>query len=366
MGPSDAIDFSSVKRALVVKLRHHGDVLLTTPVLSVLKSHMPQGEIDALVYGDTRAMLDGHPSLTNVFAIDRAWKKLSFLDRATKEWHLLAALRRRNYDLLIHLTEHPRGAWLARFLHCAYAVAPDYPRRSKFWRASFTHRFSLPKNPYRHMVEWNLDALRRIGVQPLPEERKPILVAGSEGEAEATQLLKLHGINERSFIHIHPASRWSFKCWPERRNAALIDALASRGERVVLTAAPVADELDFVARIVSHCKSTPINLSGLLSLKGLAALTARAKLFIGVDSAPMHMAAAMGTPVVALFGPSGEKEWGPWSPVARVVASNTHTCRPCGIDGCGGGKISDCLVTLEEDRVLAAALELLRVPLQPH
>ena len=94
-------------------------------------------------------------------------------------------------------------------------------------------------------------------------------------------------------------------------------------------------------------------------MKALAALTGSAKLFIGVDSAPMHMASAVGTPVVALFGPSGEKEWGPWSSVARVVASDAHPCRPCGIDGCGGGKISDCLVTLPEGRVLQAVYELL-------
>jgi heptosyltransferase-3 len=86
----------------------------------------------------------------------------------------------------------------------------------------------------------------------------------------------------------------------------------------------------------------------------LAALSARAKLFIGVDSAPMHIAAAMRTPVVVLFGPSGELEWGPWGVAHRVVASNAHPCRPCGNDGCGGGKVSDCLVQLPLEAVLAA------------
>ena len=85
-------------------------------------------------------------------------------------------------------------------------------------------------------------------------------------------------------------------------------------------------------------------------------------MFVGVDSAPMHIAAAMGTPVVALFGPSGEAQWGPWQVPHRVVSSTDHPCRPCGIDGCGGGKISDCLVTLPESRVLAAIDELLATP----
>ena len=68
----------------------------------------------------------------------------------------------------------------------------------------------------------------------------------------------------------------------------------------------------------------------------------------------MHIAAAMGTPVVALFGPSGELEWGPWQVPHRIVSSDAHPCRPCGIDGCGGSKVSDCLVRLPLERVLAA------------
>ncbi|HEU4529940.1 MAG TPA: glycosyltransferase family 9 protein, partial [Steroidobacteraceae bacterium] len=78
----------------------------------------------------------------------------------------------------------------------------------------------------------------------------------------------------------------------------------------------------------------------------------------GVDSMPMHLAAAMGTPTVALFGPSGENEWGPWN-VERRVVTTTHTCRPCGYDGCGGGKVSECLEFLPVDAVHAAAREVL-------
>jgi heptosyltransferase-3 len=73
---------------------------------------------------------------------------------------------------------------------------------------------------------------------------------------------------------------------------------------------------------------------------------------------PMHLAAAMGTPTVVLFGPSGENEWGPWYVERRVVTS-THTCRPCGQDGCGGGKVSECLTLLPVDAVHTAARELL-------
>ena len=209
------------------------------------------------------------------------------------------------------------------------------------------------------MVEWNLDALRRLGIQPGVEDRTLTLVAGTKAAAAVEQRLQALGLYGQAFIHLHPASRWEFKCWPTERTARLINALQARGLRVVMTAAPSEDERLHVTRILSQTEQAPVNLCGELSLKEMAALSARAALFVGVDSAPMHIAAAMGTPVVALFGPSGEAQWGPWLVPHRVVSSADHPCRPCGIDGCGGGKVSDCLVTLPESRVLAAIDELL-------
>jgi heptosyltransferase-3 len=352
--PADSIDLGALSRALVVKLRHHGDVLLASPVFSALKRHAPHLEIDALVYEDTRDMLSGHPAIAQVHGVGREWRSIGWASRAAREWTLYRALRGRSYDLLIHLSEHPRGAWLARALGCRYAVAPGYRERSGFWKRSFSHRFTLPRNGRRHMVEWNLDALRRIGIQPAPDERALVLVAGAAGEAEADRLLAQHGLEPKGFIQLHPASRWSFKCWPARENAALIDALARRHDRVVITASPDPSELAFVRDIVARCQTAVVDFSGAMSLKTLAALSARARLFVGVDSAPMHIACAMGTPVVALFGPSGEFDWGPWSPNARVVASQHHPCRPCGIDGCGGGKLADCLTSLPQSAVLTA------------
>ena len=127
----------------------------------------------------------------------------------------------------------------------------------------------------------------------------------------------------------------------------------------MLTAAPDPAEAGLIEKILAKVHRPVVNLSGQLNLLELAALTARARLFIGVDSAPMHIAAAMQTPVVVLFGPSGEHEWGPWQVPNRVVTSN-HVCRPCGRDGCGGGKVSECLTTLRVDPVLEAVYDLLR------
>lgn len=372
--PRDAIDFTSLHRVLVVMLRHHGDVLLTTPVYSALKAAHPGIEIDALVYRETRPMLAFNPDLSQVHTIDRAWKEEGPLAQARAEWRLLQALRARHYDLVIHLTDHRRGAWLVRGLAPHLAVAPrlhdDTGLAARFWNASFTHRYANASSVHagaalarRHTVEQNLDALRRLGlVIASPPVLK--LVAGEEGERDATALLSRLGV-EGGFIAMQPTSRWTFKCWPVASNAALIATLLSRGETMVLSCAPDERERAMLSAIVAAVKGMPaVPMERLKladdggTLNRLAALIARAKLFIGIDSAPMHIAAAMGTPTVALFGPSGEFNWGPWKVAHRVVSSDAYLCRPCGQDGCGGGKVSDCLVRLPVSRVLAAIDEL--------
>lgn len=335
-------------------------MLLAAPVLSALKHAAPQCEIDALVYRDTAPMLDFHPALTQLHTIDRNWKRLGLAAQLANEWRLLSTLRARHYDLVIHLSVHRRGAWLVRLLQPRWSVAPRY--RGSFWAKSFTHFYPAQSHPERHTVETNLDSLRALGLEPKAEDKRVILIPGSDAEARIDALMKQHGLPPGGFIHLHPASRWLFKCWPAEKFAALCDALSARGWPLVLTAAPEAKEKALVAEILARravLSAPTFDFSGQLTLKELAALTARARLFVGVDSAPMHIAAAMGTPTVAIFGPSGDKEWGPWNVAHRVVASSHHPCRPCGQDGCEGSKVSACLTELPVSEVLAACEELL-------
>jgi heptosyltransferase-3 len=356
---TDAFPLHELRRALVVKLRHHGDVLLASPVLSVLKDRAPQIEIDALVYADTAEMLSLHPALDRLLVVDRQWKHLGPVAQLSREAALLGQLRARRYDLVIHLTEHWRGAWITRLCGPRWSVAPEVRGRGKLWRRSFTQMVREPRAGGRHVVETNLDALRRLGVHPGIDERRLVMVPGAGAEREVDALLDELKLTGRAFIHAHPVSRWQFKCWPAEKVAALIASLQTDGWPVLLTAAADADELSMIETIQAHLAQPALTLAGKLSLKQLAALTTRARLFVGVDSAPMHIAAAMRTPVVALFGPSGDNLWGPWMTKQRVVANNDYGCRPCGIDGCAGSKIADCLVTLPVATVLAACRDML-------
>ena len=359
---SDSVPLNLVRRALVTKLRHHGDVLLTSPVFTALARAVPGVEIDALVYLETAPMLANHPAIANLHTIDRGWKRRGFMVQAREEYALLRRLRARRFDLLLHLTEHPRGLTLARLLRPRWSVTRERERRDALWRSQFTHFYKLPARTERHMVEQNLDALRRIGIQPGQDDRRLVLVPGAEAEKKVDAMLARHGLAPRAFVHLHPGSRWLFKCWPAEATAALADRIVADGFAIVLTGAPdpreraLADAV--LAAMAPTTRARTTDLVGTLDLGELAALCGRARAFAGVDSAPMHIAAAMGTPTLALFGPSSEQAWGPWQVAHRVVTSD-HACRPCGLDGCGGGKVSECLTTLPVARVHNAMRELL-------
>jgi len=348
-------DLTDVKKVLVVKLRHHGDVLLTAPVFSNLQAALPQAAIHAMVYKDTVPMLDGHPAIQKFLSYDRGWKKLNFLGKLMKEFSLLKKVRHEKYDLVINLTEGDRGA-IAAFVSGAEICVGLDPEGKGFKgkKKIYSHIVKNCRTP-RHTVEKNLDALRRIGIFPTPEERDVFFAIPEESKKRVLQLLHDNGIAPQGYFLLHPVSRWKFKCWPPSLVANLISELHARGEKIVITASPDTQELQMVDEILKLVPHVPVlNLGGKTSLKDLGALIDMSRCLVCVDSVPLHMSSALKTPTVVLFGPTSDINWGPWqNQRARVVAQNLP-CRPCFMDGCGGSKMSDCLFTLPVGNVLRA------------
>lgn len=338
----------------MIKFRHHGDVLLTTPVFNTIKNHYPHIQMDALVYSETAPMLEGLPSLSELHCVDRQWKKQGFKFQVQQELKLISTLKERKYDLVIHLTEHWRGATLCRLLKPRYSIVAKYPnRQNKFWKNSFTHHYPRP-HTLRHTVEKHLDALRHLNLFPVvPSDTKTSLAVSDSTMEEVNHLLQQHGVAEDKYILFHPTSRWLFKCWKETYAAELIDQLDDAGWTILLTSGPDGKEQDMIARIKALCKSTPVDLSGKTTLKQLGGFIGKSRLFVGMDSVPMHIAAALQKPTVALFGPSGDKEWGPWQTESEVLVDDI-SCRPCGLDGCGGSKVSNCLYAITPERTMLA------------
>jgi len=354
MSYGDYPDLKNVKKILIIKLRQLGDVLLTGPVFTSLKNHLPDAQIDAYIYSESIPLLQGHPAITSFLSYDRNWKKRSLLYRLWQERKLLSEIRRRNYDLVINLTEGDRGAIAAKYSGAKIRVGFDPKGKGLFGKKKlYTH---VAKNcpSLRHTVERNLDAIRRIGIFPEMEERTLFL------NVESNALEKMKGLVGENFILIHPSSRWRFKCWPIEKMRSLTKALLDRKLKLIFTSGPEKIEIEMVKEITQSLDVQ--NLAGQISLQELSALIELSRLLICVDSLPLHLASALKKPVVALFGPTSDITWGPWrNPHARIV-SQSFSCRPCYQDGCGGSKRSDCLATLPVEAVLREIDPFLPIP----
>lgn len=359
-----------IRKILVIKLRNIGDVLLSAPFFPSLKEAFPQAHISALVNNGTQEMLTGNPALDQVIVYDRGMKKAPLLQRLGREFAFYRRVRKERFDLVLNLTEGDRGALIALFSGARVRVGVDPRGRGmagKGW--IFTHLIPPPGADF-HAVEKNLQFLIPLGI---PARQKRVSFHYSEDDrSQVAGLLAEASLSASGYFHAHVTSRWMFKTLPHPKAALLLNRLSElSGLPMVLTCAPEKKELDYLALLRPLLRASFCDLSGTLNLKQLGALSAGARFFVGVDSAPMHMAAALDVSVLGIFGPSSVPEWGPWDNAAQqnpyrnhngiqgsgphLVLQAARPCVPCHRDGCNGSKVSDCLDFPEAELASAAA-----------
>ncbi len=349
-----------VQRILLIRLRNIGDVLLMVPTIRAFREAFPEAYLAAAVNAGTEEMLTGNPLLNEVLVFDPRWKTLPFRQKVAQEGKFVWGVRKRRFDLAINTTEGDRGAFLCLSSGARIKVGL-YDTNGLWWKSKvYDHMVRIP-DWRSHLVEQMLEIPRSLGLNP--QDKRVEVFYPPEDRRVIDQLLEKEGIGpEEDVVHIHPTSRWLFKCWRDKAMAGVIDELEKKKNiRTVLTSGKEEKELKKIDHILQACQTRPVSLAGKVTLKQLAALSARARLFLGVDTAPMHIAAAVGTPVIALFGPSGEFNWGPWGNGHTVIKKDLE-CRPCGKDGCQGSKRSRCLEEISEEEVLEEAFRLLAEP----
>lgn len=309
--PNGLLHRERVQRILVIKLRHFGDVLLTTPLLSTLHANYPTALIDVLVYQGTEAMLAGNRDVYLAYTVDRSLKRQGCKVQYRGEQALWNSLRTGRYDLVINLSDQWRAALYCRFLKPTFSLGFAYPKRNnRLWRACHSLLVPVDGHDQQHTVLNNLAILAPLA---LPTLITKVTQAYRQCDIdEIDRLTQRHHLTD--FVLIQPTARWAFKTWSAAGFSRVIDYLTANGETVVLTGGRSADEAAMIADIMTRCAlpQRVVNLAGRLDLPELAVLIDRAKLFIGVDSVPMHMAAALQTPSVVLFGPSNLRQWSPW------------------------------------------------------
>jgi heptosyltransferase-3 len=345
--------------------RRIGDVLLATPVVRSIKTAYPEAAIDMLVFEGTQGVVAANPD------IRRIWTIIEHPPIGT-HLKLLRSIRRR-YDLAISVLAGDRPtfhAWIAG----RYRVGTLLGDRKSWWKRRLLDEWVPFDNLNTHTIAMNLRLLESLNVAPLAT---PVVSWRHEDEVLVRRLCPaVDGSRRYAVLHVSP--KFVYKTWTVAGWEALGRWLADQGLTIAVTGGDAPDERACCDEVVRRLPDGSVNLVGQLGLPALGYLLSRAALYVGTDTAVSHMAAAVGAPTIALFGPSNPVKWGPWPKDFPLAVSpwKTHgsqrqgnvyllqgegDCVPCLGEGCDRhiNSLSDCLQQLPAGRVIEAACLLL-------
>ena len=333
------------ERILVVKLDHLGDVLLATPVFSNLRRAYPNTELHALTGAWSRVVLEKHRDVSKVIEYNSpAFCRTGQPTSLKQTFQLYRALRRQKYDLMVELRSDWRVVWFA-FLRLT-------PKRLDRAALQVANKLGLAQFTGTHETTRNLDVLKQTGI-PIPVQTTSFSVT-AEDKKWASDFLATHQIDrEHPLIAIHPGSPIELKRWLPERYTELADWLiAQKGAQILFVG--VKDEIQIITDIQARMRGESINIAGETTLTQLASILPRCNVFIGNDSGPMHLAAAVGTHTIGLYGPGDPTRFGPVGEKCQTIRRKLD-CPPCsgttcrfGEEGCMSKiQVTDVIQTLE-------------------
>jgi heptosyltransferase-2 len=342
---------TSVKRILVCRTDRIGDVLLSTPVIRNLREKYPHAYIAMMVSSYAREIVEGNPYLDEVIVYD----KEGIHKRLSQSIRFSRALRDKAFELAIILHPTNRVHLLTFFAGIPRRVG--YDRKFGFL---LTDRIKHVKQlGEKHESEYNLDLLRYLGIEP--RDKTLFMPIRKDAEEYAERILKKEGVNSSDLLlAVHPAASCPSKIWPNERFAEVANTLSRKyGFKILVMAGPKDTAL--AQKLIQSLRYPAINLAGRTSVAELASFLRRSTLFISNDSGPVHIASAVGVPVVSIFG-RAQKGLGPlrWGPVGLrdKFLHRQVGCIECLAHNCQ--KEFACLKAITVEDVLRAAEEILK------
>ncbi len=364
---------TSPRSILVVCIRLIGDVILSTPLVGLLKSAYPDAEIDMLVNRGTGEFLEKDPRVRTVlYTRNREARKPV---GNPEPGYFLKIFGR--YDMAITLNASDRGnlTVLIAGRRSRIGFYQELGVLKTGWRKLFlTHPILFPG--MIHVARVGQIVAEAIAI-PVPRLEAKVFW-DLEDERKREEFLRREGIAGPFFV-IHPFARWGYKYWVADRFAKVSDEIAGEyGLRPVWTSSPDPEEVRRLREAAGLCRIRPALCAGEFTLNQMTCLLSRAALYVGLDTAVSHLAATTGIPMVVLFGPTIAERWSPWNnegpveqqcPQARgvqragrmILIQKDWDCVPCGKAGCDGkGGESRCLMEIQVPEVLDAVRELLQ------
>ena len=346
------------KSILLIRLDHLGDVLMTTPAIRVLKQHFPEKSLIMLVSPSSYPVVEGNPDLDHIYTFNVPWfdGKRSQRFNLKAYLKLIRTLRQEQLEIAIDFRGDFRILLFFSFLSGARQRVGFKDLGGEFL---LTTRCKYDEG--KHFVELHLDLIRSLGISVNSQEIRYALPTSLEDKAYIDNLFAELGIApEHVVVGIHPTTiaHWTLKRWKPERFAALADRLVVQyGVKLILTGGK--QEFNAISHIAALMKATAYIAAGRTSIKQLAELIKRCQLFISNDTGPMHLAVAIQTPLVAIFGPTNPQRSGPYGnpELYRVIQHNVPCRRPCFVSECP--RQHECMEAITVEQVLQACQSLL-------
>ena len=334
------------KRILVVKLDHLGDVVLATPVFSNLRHAYPNAELHALTGTWSRVVLERHPDVNKVLEYNSpAFRRTGQPTPLKQTRQLYQQLRRQKYDLMVELRGDWRTVW--------FSLLRLAPHRLSRAALQIENKLGLSRFSGTHETTRNLDVLRHAGI-PTSIQTATFSVTIAD-KTWASNFLATYKVDRQyPLVAIHPGSPIPLKRWLPERYAKLADWLIAQKRAQVLFVG-VKDEMPIIAEIQELMRGESLNIAGKTTLAQLASILHTCNVFVGNDSGPMHLAAAVGTQTIGLYGPGDPTRFGPIGVQCQTIRRKLDC--PCVETTCRFGKegcMSEIQVT-DVRQVLEAA-----------
>lgn len=322
-----------MKRFLIVKPSSLGDVIHAFPAVSLLARHEPEAEIDWLVVPTFAPIVQYHPAVREIIPFRR--REMGQIPKFPKAFaELLSSIRRSRYDAVIDLQGLLRSALIARLAKTRTVAGPAAARE---WASRIFYREKLNAGePARHAVRKNLAMMAEFLGIPEPEDAVFELPVNSAATQKVGTLLRNFG--KEKLIALAPGARWNSKQWPPEFFAEALNLFYQSHPEYSFLILGSPNEKALGEEVRKHLRAPCVNLTGLTGMPELVEAIRRSHLLLCNDSGPMHIAAALGTPVTALFGPTDPVLTGPFTRRAEILTPDLPCLRcfkrECADGGC--------------------------------
>jgi lipopolysaccharide heptosyltransferase II len=332
------IDWSKVKKVLVVRLRSIGDTVLSTPSLIALRRFLPDAQIDILLEDWVAPVLEGFEAVDNVLTVGKTAQS-----RLKTAWQI----RRNKYDVAFNLHGGTTGTFFVRASGAKHRVG----FASYQYSFLYNHLAPLPQEFWTqekaHSAEQQLALLGAVGI-PVADKPKTQLAIPEKSPIRSSKF---------PFALIHPAAAFATKQWSAENFAEIAEYLVQKGLQVV--AIGTKNESATIDKLIQNSK-VPIQSYDRLTLPQVINLASRAKIFVGNDSGIAHIAAAVKTPSVVIFGSSNRAHWSPWTDAPNEMVYEEFNCQPCPGYVCEKFGEPRCILEVKTESVIGAIENILK------